>query len=149
VTMIEGAAKKTVAVDTGNLRRSITHEVTASGGFIVGRVGTNVPYAKVVEEGRAAGSAMPPPGVLLGWMRRKGIPVDEMFIGRNDVGDITGSAKVGGGYHGIEYLIARAIGKRGIKARPYLKPALQNNMAAINREFGGLPARIMKRLTRP
>jgi phage gpG-like protein len=147
VLLVERSAKQVVPVDTGHLRRSITHEVTGSGAMVVGKVGTNVPYAKVVEEGRGAGKPMPPPGSLLKWMGRKGIPADEQFIGRSDLTDVARAPRAGGGYHQIEYLIARAIGRRGIPGKPYLGPALEKNAAAIQRTFSALPGRIMKRLT--
>lgn len=45
--LVEGDAKILVPVDTARLRNSITHEVEKT----VGRVGTNVEYAKFVEFG--------------------------------------------------------------------------------------------------
>ena len=45
--MVEGDAKKLVPVDTGRLRASITNEVEEE----VGRVGTNVEYARRIELG--------------------------------------------------------------------------------------------------
>ena len=104
---VQHDAMATVPVDTGHLRRSITTDVTP----FVGRVGTNVPYAEVVEKGRRAGAPMPPPAALGPWARRHGIPAGAVFA------------------------IALAIGRRGIPARPYLVPALERNRAAIQREF--------------
>jgi hypothetical protein len=51
-----------------------------------------------VERGRRAGARMPPGGVLLGWMGRHGIPPR------------------------AEFVIRRAIGRRGIRARPFMSP---------------------------
>lgn len=51
VTKIESAAKKACPVNTGRLRASITHEVSAEGKEVVARVGTNVEYAAYVEFG--------------------------------------------------------------------------------------------------
>ena len=96
-----------VPVDTGHLRRSITTDVTP----FVGRVGTNVAYARPVEEGRRPGAPMPPRGVLLEWMRRHDIPA------------------------AAEFLVRRSIARKGIKARPYLIPALERNEEGIRREF--------------
>lgn len=45
--IVENAAKKNVPVDTGALRRSITHEVENGTGYI----GTNLEYAPYVEYG--------------------------------------------------------------------------------------------------
>ena len=48
VLLLERATKANTPVRTGTLRRSITHQATPTEGV----VGTNVPYAKYVEEGR-------------------------------------------------------------------------------------------------
>jgi HK97 gp10 family phage protein len=117
VLAIEGDAKGLVPVDTGNLRRSITHDVSAQAGGVVGRVGTNVPYARYVEEGTSP--HWPPVSALAGWAGRHGIPA---------------------------FLVARAISRRGTKAKPYLKPALQKNLAAIDREFHQVVPRILAKL---
>jgi len=124
VLAIEADAKRLAPVDRGQLRRSLTHEVTASAGGVVGRAGTNLNYGEVVEKGRGAGKKYPPPGALLGWMSRKGIDAGE----QTDVG----------GYFEIELAIARKIGKKGIKAKPYLKPAFDKNRPAITRELGAV-----------
>ena len=52
VLTLEGKGKALAPVKTGTLRRSITSEVRSAGGVITGVVGTNVPYARYVEEGR-------------------------------------------------------------------------------------------------
>lgn len=44
-------ARSVCPVDTGNLRGSITYEIAREGNEIIGRVGTNVPYAIFVHEG--------------------------------------------------------------------------------------------------
>ena len=51
----EGFAKEEVGVKTGHLRRSIAHRPAVfAGGVATGSVGTNVPYARIHEEGRRA-----------------------------------------------------------------------------------------------
>jgi hypothetical protein len=53
-----------------------------------------------VEYGRRAGARMPPPNALATWARRHG---------------------------GIDpFVLARSIGRKGIKARPFLHPALRS-----------------------
>lgn len=49
VSLIEADAKTTVNVDTGNLRRNITHNTESDDNKTVGEVGTNVEYAPYVE----------------------------------------------------------------------------------------------------
>lgn len=43
--MVESDAKLNTGVDTGTLRRSITHDVKDEGDKIIGEVGSNVEYA--------------------------------------------------------------------------------------------------------
>ena len=122
VIQIEADAKRIVPVDTHTLQRSLTHEVTTSGNDVTGRAGTNLVYAPVVEHGRSAGAAMPPPSALSGWLRRKGI--DERYA----------------------FVVARNIARRGTRPRPYLKPALDKNRPAITREMTAVLKRISNRL---
>lgn len=107
------------AIDTGQLVNSIAREVKP----FEARVGTNKTYGATVEHGRQPGAPMPPPGSLRGWMARHGIPAV------------------------LEYVIRRAISRRGIRARPYLLPALEDNRAAITKEFTAAHLRAVKRAT--
>lgn len=122
---VQNAAKLNLqrqgAIDTGQLLNSIAREVQP----FEARIGSNKQYARPVEEGRAEGAAMPPPGSLLGWMDRHHIPLEH------------------------EFAIRRAIGQRGIPARPYLIPALEQNRAQIDREFAAAQKRIVKRTMQP
>jgi len=123
VVSIEADAKRRVPTDTHNLQRSITHEVVSPSTSVIGRAGTNQPYAEAVEFGRSAGSAPPPPDALLGWMRRKGIDAELAFV------------------------VARSIGRKGIRPRPFMKPGYDVNRLKISRELGSaLMERIMKRV---
>lgn len=122
----EARSKRYVPTDTHHLQRSIesspAHEF---GGAIRGAWGTNLPYARVVEEGRSAGAAMPPSGVLLGWMRRHGIPESQEFV------------------------VRRAIGRKGIPAKRYMqrtraeiKPLARRELqAAIAKTLAGIRSR--------
>lgn len=134
VIHVEADAKRIVPTDTHILQRSITHDVQAQGQGVVGKVGTNVPYGKIVEEGRTPGG-LPPPGVLRGWMARHGIPLGHPLF-RKDEGD---------GYYSIELRVAKKI-NAAKKPRPYLKPALAKNLAAIDREFQQVIPRILAKL---
>lgn len=106
---VQSRARELAPVDTGRLRQSIGYEVSSSQAVI--RAGSNLTYAATMEYGRAPGSAMPPPGSLLGWMRRHGI--DE----------------------GLEYVIRRNIARRGIAGRQYMQQALQDTRDSIERYF--------------
>lgn len=109
------------AIDTGGLINDIN----------VGRptaferaVGTNKNHGEVVEVGRRPGAPMPPSGSLLGWMRRHGIPAEN------------------------EYIVRRRIAAKGIAARPYLIPALEDNEPAMQREFDLAAERALAELTK-
>ena len=52
--VVENSAKEKAPVNTGNLRSSLTHEVTGN----VGTVGTNVEYAPYVEFGTGLFSSL-------------------------------------------------------------------------------------------
>lgn len=88
--------KAHVKVDTGTARRSMHYEVERR------RVvaGTNLPYVAVLARGRRPGAKMPPPGSLKGWMRRHGMDPSK------------------------EYLVARKIGRTGIKGDDFDKKAV-------------------------
>lgn len=112
------------AVDTGMLRRSITTELRPGNSPIEASIGSNQQYADVVELGRRPGSAPPPPGALLPWMRRHGIPPEK------------------------EYVIRMRIGRFGVDGRPYLGPALTDNENTIQREFDLAADRALAELLR-
>ena len=79
VLMVENDAKRFVAVDTGRLRSSITHEIERSKNEIIGRVGTNVNYAIAQEYGTSKQSGTP----YLRPALKKNIPkIRQMFKGR-------------------------------------------------------------------
>jgi hypothetical protein len=120
----QAVSMKSSPKDTGTLRRSITQKKAVfAGGEATGAWGTNVPYAKVMEEGRGAGKPMPPSGVLLGWMRRHGI-----------------DAKA-------EYVVRRAIGRKGIKATHFMKQGRDAIEPKVTAEFTAVVQRIVNRIT--
>ena len=57
--LVEGQAASLSPVDTGLLRKSITHRVIDRKGFPVGQVGTNVEYAPFQEFGTSKMAAQP------------------------------------------------------------------------------------------
>ena len=100
-------------VNTGALRQSITTEVDERPPFALWTtVGPTVGYGKYVEFGRSAGTP-PPVAAIEPWVRQKlsvGAPASFR----------------------VAYLIARRIGERGIKARPFLHPAMKKAQTSIN-----------------
>lgn len=120
--LVQNDAKRNLqahdAIDTGQLINRLFREVEPD----EARIGSNLQHARPVEEGRRPGGPMPPSGSLLGWMNRHGIPAV------------------------AEFVIRRAIARRGIPPRPYLVPALESNRRNIEREFAAAADRINKRL---
>jgi len=100
--LIQSYAKLNAPVFRGLLRVSIAQNVADEGERVVAEVGSGLPYASVVEEGRNPwpGKMPPPNGDLRTWARRK-------------LGD-----------ERLAFVVARAIKRRGYKAQPYLRPAL-------------------------
>ncbi|MCX5786054.1 MAG: HK97 gp10 family phage protein [Elusimicrobia bacterium] len=111
--LLQSYAKLYAPVFRGLLRVSIAQNVTEEGNRIIGEVGSGLPYASVIEEGRNPWSgAMPPPsGDLRTWARRK-------------LGD-----------ERLAFVVARAIKRRGFRAQPYLKPALLSATPRIQTIF--------------
>jgi len=99
----EARAKQYAPKDTGSLARSITHELAAGTIPLQARVYTKMVYASVMEHGRRPGAKMPPSGVLLGWMRRHGIPQE------------------------MEFVLRRSIGRKGITARKFFSRAIKES----------------------
>jgi hypothetical protein len=120
--LVERRAKTLVPVDTGHLRRSITNQVTASPMLVTTTIGTNVPYARAVEFGRGAGKTPPPSAPIAAWLGRHG------------------------GDPGAAFVVARAIGRRGIKGRPFLTRALRELRGQIQTEFRRVPRAVIARI---
>jgi hypothetical protein len=111
--LAEREARLAAPRDTGALARSIAGRATG----LTGRVATSLVYAPVMEYGRTPGARMPPPAALAGWARRHG------FSGR-----------------GATFVLARAIGRRGIRGRFYMQRAREKAQAAVP----GLLARALR-----
>jgi len=107
--VVEGQAKRNAPVDTGRLRASITNAVDTSDLPRFATVGTNVIYARAVHEGRRPGSQPPTAGGIALWARRHG--------------NIN------------PYAVARSIKRRGIKPRPFLRTAFEENLGRIRGFF--------------
>ncbi len=98
--LIQSLAKINAPVYRGLLRVSIAQSTRQEGNRIIGEVGSALPYADVMESGRDVGW-FPPVSELKAWARRK-----------------LGDERLG-------FVIARAIKRRGFKARPYLSSAVK------------------------
>lgn len=103
-------------VDTGAYRESIGYTISDRRGNLMLEVGPSVDndlLGGVLEFGRRPGARMPPAGVLLPWMARHGIPEDREFV------------------------VRRAIGRRGLQGQPFphIAVALDANIDAVGSAF--------------
>ena len=117
--LVEADARRNVRHDTRRLMNSMTHEQHGRGTSLTGRVGPSVQYGLYVERGRLPNKPPPPKRALRGWARRHGIPESALYV------------------------VARAIGRRGIKARPFLVPAYLRNAERIVRLFADAGAGVV------
>lgn len=105
--LVQREAKPLTPVDRGTLRRSITTEVDSRSPIPqYALIGTNVAYALYVHEGRKPGK-YPPAGPIAAWIKRKQLNVPT-------------------------FTVQRAIARRGIEAKPFLKDGFENATPAIN-----------------
>ncbi len=114
--LIEGDARRAVPRDTGRLQNSITHRLAGGGGNLTGEVGPSVKYGLYVERGRRAGRP-PPAAALASWSRRHGV---------------------------TPFLVARAIGRRGTRPRPFLLPAYEKHKGTITDLFAKIGLKVVE-----
>lgn len=104
---VQTDAKQLCPVDTGRLRASITPDIRVERHQVIGVVGTNVLYGPYVETGTRP--HWPPKGALAVWAQRHGMD---------------------------EQVAARTIARRGTRAKPYFKPAFEQNIDRIQNAIG-------------
>lgn len=101
--------------DTDRLYKAVAYRITEAGDDMVVEVGPRVgdpkvePYDVVVDQGRAAGKKAPPPGVMVPWLKRHGLPET------------------------AEYPVRMKIAREGIAAAPYIE-ITGDRTAAVLRE---------------
>ena len=120
---VEREAKRKVPVHEGRLRNSITTQISREPRGIIGKVGTKVKYAPFVEFGTR--KHFPPPSALERWVRLK------LKVAQDQVKTVA-------------FLVARKISKRGTKPQPFLRPALLESRAFINREIRKAVERLVR-----
>ena len=85
---------------------------------LTSRIGPSVAYGLYVEKGRGAGKP-PPVGAVAGWAARKGIN---------------------------PYVLARAIGRRGTRPRPYMLTAFNSNVGRVTALFSKVAVKVVARM---
>lgn len=120
----ERVAKQHAKRDTGENRRRITSTVETDHNSVTGIVGTNNPYAPPVEEGRKPGSKLPPKGSLVAWMKRHGMDPKREFV------------------------LRRAIARRGIPGDHNLQTTVVGLEPDVRREFANVGPKVIQRLVK-
>lgn len=111
--LAQARAREGAPRDRGMLARSFLREVQP----LMSRVYSLLVYAPVMERGRRPGAKMPPPSALEGWARRHG-------------------------FQGSLFVLARAIARRGIKGRFFMRAARDAVQRAMPAALASLAARI-------
>ncbi len=115
---------------SGRLRNSIGSQITGTGAHITGHVGstlTSEVYPAVMEYGRRPGR-MPPPSALERWVHLVlGVPTEEA--------------------PGVAYTVARAIARRGIRGRFFLKQGFEASREAVVGFFRDAVERIVREVS--
>jgi hypothetical protein len=102
---------------TKKLSNSIVYEIVSdpNGDFGAGVNFYYLDYGDFVESGRRAGARMPPPSKLVFWAKIKGLPQFRDKKGRF----ISNESRA--------FLIARSIGKKGIKPFPFITDVVEQS----------------------
>lgn len=146
-----------VAGKANNLLSSWATWVSQDG--MTGVVSTTKIYSSVMEEGRRAGSKMPPREAIERWLQDKRI-LDRVVAEK--VAKLKTASKgkrIKGGIkkkaldirertlHSLAFVIARSIGRRGIKGRRYVKTALAKAQPKLDQIFSAVPGVVIERLS--
>lgn len=116
----EQISKANAAVATGHMRGTVYAKTEGGAGGVSAIWGASAEYARPVDQGRRAGAKMPPKGALLGW---------------------------GGVTEENEFVIRRAIGRKGIRPRPFVTKAfneIKNGFA--QKEFSEAIKRVLAKI---
>lgn len=144
VTYIQAEVQKGTPVDMGILRGSIFTEIRGTAiPDMTGIIASPLSYAGFVERGRKPGSKPPPVDALLTWVERHlqphvlAVSIKTRRATKVMIGDQKTKA-----IRGVAFLVARAIGKRGIKGKFMFRNAAQRGRRVVSgifaRHFRGL-----------
>ncbi len=126
VALLQGSIVPRVPVDRGFARQGVQASVTGEGVDVTGRVFDPVAYAVPLEAGSQP--HFPPTDAIAGWVRRKGIASDEREV------------------RSVAFLIARAISRRGTRARNFFRDGVAEAGAKVRARFAAVPGLILRRL---
>ncbi len=117
---------------SARLAGSIASEVKGVGSNIIGEVGSTLKdeeYPAVMEFGRKAGAKMPPPSALERWVHIV-LKVPNKHA------------------KGVAYIVARAIGKKGIEGKRYFEKGFNKSKSQIDRNFGQALDYVMREMSK-
>lgn len=122
LAVLESSVKEDARADTGVTAGSVGSEIVAGmGSEILGKVGSNLPHAPyALEYGREPGK-MPPPQIIEEWAGRHGMK-------------------------GMGFIIARAIGARGVSAPHTMTNTLRKKKNQVVRLIGEGVTRALRNL---
>lgn len=123
VAWLEGEVKSRAPHDTGVLRDSISSEVRVGGMALKGLVSTPMIYGPPMEFGRKPGK-QPPSDALKNWTRRH-------------LGD-----------EKLAFVVARAIGKKGIQKQEMFQNAWKDNLSRITSLLNDMGVHVSAELLR-
>jgi hypothetical protein len=122
--LVTGSAKVYAPVDRGVLRASIMPDVVTMNKTVEGVVGSNVIYAAAQELGTKP--FWPPLQPLVEWVKRKGMAS-------------------GAAIYAVAKGVQRAIARRGIKAKLFLKRGLDENRERILQIFDDMVTKVVEK----
>lgn len=144
---VTGAARGSIAGEVRGGTRAVGSNslpgVPVAMGEMIGIVGSPIPYVAVINDGRRPGQPMPPPEALELWVRRK-IQWSTRKGPRGGRRRLTAAEA-----RSIAFVIARAIGRRGIEGKHFYEEALAANQDQIRSFFELAGLKISMRLTQP
>jgi hypothetical protein len=124
--LAEGQIAARTPVNFGPLRSSIDYSIISPFPNLVGRIGSPLPYAIVMEEGRRPGARMPPVDAIKLWVVRKlKVPPQEA--------------------DSVAFLVARSIARKGIEGRHMFAEGLEAAEPHIRQLFNNAIERATRR----
>lgn len=105
--LIEGTARGLAGKATGRNAGSIHYVISGGGANLMSKIGPSTAYGYYAEKGRKPGK-MPPIASIASWANSKGID---------------------------PYVLARSIGRKGTKGKPYMVPSFNQNQGKVTSLF--------------
>lgn len=137
LTIGERSARSGAPKDTGGGARSIVSQQSG----LTGEVSSPLIAVSVMDQGRRPGATMPPPAALVPWVRRHGLGIGASWsvTSRRRLGSRTTQRS-----QDLEaaFLIARAIGRRGIRGKGFFAQAANDMIRSLPAELQRAAAEI-------